>query len=74
MTDTNDPSLQPDSSFYKVDRRYRESQYFLADQLRYAEAINDFRSVKQALLKSTNFNIAKVAFQFAKVMVNDQLL
>ncbi|MEZ4574145.1 MAG: hypothetical protein R2857_04350 [Vampirovibrionales bacterium] len=43
-----------DSRYLKVDRRYRESEYFLADQLRYAEAVQEFRSVKNAMLNSAS--------------------
>ncbi len=57
------------SEYMKVDRRYRESKYFLMDQLRYAESVNDFRSVKQAIMRSTEFNLAKRAFQFAKAAI-----
>lgn len=59
----------PDN-YIKVDRRYRESQYFLMDQLRYSEAVQDFRSVNQAIKTSANFNIGKQTFQFAKLIAD----
>lgn len=67
----NQPDYQLDAKYYKVDRRYRQSEYFLADQLRYAEAVQDFRSIKNALMNSTQFNLAKVAFHFARAMGKD---
>ncbi|MCA9799197.1 MAG: hypothetical protein KC474_06575 [Cyanobacteria bacterium HKST-UBA04] len=60
-----------DSRYLKVDRRYRESEYFLADQLRYAEAVQEFRSVKNAMLNSSQFSLADVAFRFARAMGTD---
>jgi hypothetical protein len=59
-------------SHQKVDKRYRESKYFLMDQLRYADSVEDFRTVKQAVLRSTQFSIGGRAFQFAKVHVEVQ--
>lgn len=63
---------QLDAGYYKVDHRYRESNYFLADQLRYAEAVQDFRSVKQALTRSTQFSLANVAFRFARAIMPEK--
>lgn len=37
------------------DRRYRSSKYFLEDQLRYSEAVADFRSVKEFLSNTSAF-------------------
>lgn len=51
----------------KVDRRYRESQYFLTDQLRYSESVQDFRSIKQAIQRSIGFDVGKRAFQFFRI-------
>ncbi len=39
------------------------------DQLRYAESIQDFRSIKQAIFRSAEFNVGQRAFQFAKATV-----
>jgi hypothetical protein len=57
------------SHHMKVDRRYRESNYFLADQLRYSEDVQDFRSVKQSIARSPFFNLQHQVFQFAKISV-----
>ena len=56
-------------SHQKVDKRYRESKHFLMDQLRYADSVQDFRTVKHAILRSTQFSIGQQAFQFARVHV-----
>ena len=32
-----------------VETRYRTNNYFLANQLRYSEAVNDFRSVRSSV-------------------------
>ncbi|HEY9746043.1 MAG TPA: hypothetical protein V6C99_07480 [Oculatellaceae cyanobacterium] len=45
------------------DRRYRNSKYFLEDQLRYSEAVADFRSIKEFLSNSAAFTGA-CAFQW----------
>jgi hypothetical protein len=45
------------------DRRYRSSKYFLEDQLRYSEAVADFRSVKEFLSNTSAFT-GKSAFQW----------
>jgi hypothetical protein len=66
----NSPQL-PDH-YLKTDRRYRESQYFLMDQLRYAEAVQEFRSVKQAILRSVEFNVGRRVFQFANVTISSE--
>lgn len=57
------------SAYAKVDRRYRESQYFLADQLRYAESVQDFQSVRQAIRRSGEFSVGQRAFQFSPIAV-----
>lgn len=65
MSDLN--SLQHDSlstQYRKVDRRYRESNYFLMDQLRYADSVQEFRTIKKAILRSSEFDVGKRAFQF----------
>jgi hypothetical protein len=67
----NQPENNLPEGHIKVDRRYRQSNYFLNDQLRYAESIQDFRSVKQAVIRSSHFNLSRAAFQFAKVPVTD---
>lgn len=51
----------------KVDKRYRESDYFLEDQLRYAEAVQEFRSIRESVLGTTAFNLGKLAFKFIRV-------
>ena len=50
---------------YKVDKRYRESDYFLEDQLRYAESVQDFRAVRDAIMNwPPLFKLDKLAFKF----------
>ncbi len=56
--------------YSKIDRRYQNSKNFLIDQLRSSESVNDFRSVKQALFRSTEFSVAQRTFQFARVAVS----
>lgn len=51
---------------YKVDKRYRESDYFLEDQLRYAEAVQEFRSIREALTNAAAFDLGKLAFRFIR--------
>jgi hypothetical protein len=51
---------------YKVDKRYRESDYFLEDQLRYAESVQEFRSIRDALVSASAFNLGKLAFRFIR--------
>lgn len=57
---------QPDVH-YKVDKRYRESEYFLEDQLRYAESVQEFRSIRDTILGTSAFNLGKLAFRFIRV-------
>lgn len=56
-------------SHRKVDKGYQQCKHYLMDQLRYSDSVQDFRSVKQAILRSTQFSIGHRAFQFAKVPV-----
>ena len=51
---------------YKVDKRYRESDYFLEDQLRYAESVQEFRSIRDALMSVSAFNLGKLVFRFIR--------
>jgi hypothetical protein len=51
------------------ERRYRTSKYFLNDQLRYSEAIQDIQSVKTTLCKLPQFSLRQ-AFHFATETVN----
>lgn len=51
---------------YKVDKRYRASDYFLEDQLRYSEAVDEFRTIKEALTHASQFSLSKWAFGFIK--------
>ena len=52
---------------YKVDKRYRDSDYFLNDQLQYAESVQEFRSIRDAITKATAFNLGKFAFNFMRI-------
>lgn len=52
---------------YKVDKRYRESEYFLEDQLRYAESVQEFRSIRDTILGASAFNLGKLAFRFIRL-------
>lgn len=64
---TGDLNIELPEGCPKVDRRYRESRYFLMDQLQYAESVRDFRSIKQAIARSNNFDLPGQAFQFARI-------
>ena len=52
---------------YKVDKRYRDSEYFLNDQLQYAESVQEFRSIRDAITKASAFNLGKFAFNFMRI-------
>lgn len=45
------------------DQRYRNSKYFLEDQLRCSEAASDFRSIRELFSRAANFSFAS-PFQF----------
>ena len=45
------------------ERRYRNSNYFLEDQLRCSEAVSDFKSVRSLVEKAQGFSLRN-AFQF----------
>lgn len=62
-----EPSSDLPSHLRKVDKRYRETNYFLMDQLRYSETVEEFRSVKNALTRASGFKVGQRAFQFAAV-------
>jgi hypothetical protein len=51
-----------------IERRYRTSKYFLEDQLRCSEAIQDFRTVKNLLAQTPQFNL-RGTFKFATVNI-----
>ena len=52
---------------YKVDKRYRESDYFLEDQLLYAESVQEFRAIKEALTEGTGLiGLTKLAFSIIR--------
>ena len=52
---------------YKVDKRYRESDYFLEDQLLYSESVQEFRAIKEAITEGQSlFKIGKLAFNLIK--------
>jgi hypothetical protein len=54
-----------EASHYRVvETRYRTSKYFLADQLRYSEAVNDFRSVRASISHLPQMNLLN-RLQFA---------
>ncbi|MBX2860928.1 MAG: hypothetical protein KTR14_06820 [Vampirovibrio sp.] len=56
---------EDDPDFCRMyDRRYRSSKFFLEDQLRCSEAVNDFKTVKNFMQRTPQFGI-KPAFQFA---------
>lgn len=57
------PEHEPEKLALPCDRRYRNSKYFLQDQLRCSEAAADFRSVKELVANATAFNFNQ-AFQF----------
>lgn len=44
--------------------RYRSSKYFLNDQLRCSEAVQDFQTVKNVLGSTSLFNVRR-AFRFS---------
>lgn len=50
------------------DQRYRTSEYFLEDQLRYSEAVSDFRSIKTLLSNAMSFT-GQNAFRFQEQLV-----
>lgn len=56
-------------AYKKVDTRYSASRDFLITQLREADSVHDFRTVKQAVIRSSQFNVGSRAFQFARVAV-----
>ncbi len=72
MEDKNEKKTKSlPESYFKVDRRYRDSKYFLVDQLRYAsEPVQEYRSIKQSILQSGEFNLAQRNFQFAEVFLD----
>ncbi len=51
----DDQALQ-DSNYQPCDKRYRNSRYFLEDQLRCSAAVEDFRSVKSLIGNLSSFN------------------
>ena len=55
--------------YAKIDRRYQESKNYLMEKMRYSEPCTQFRSIKQALLGSSEFCVGQRAFQFARVAV-----
>jgi len=57
------PIAYQESHMLPCDKRYRTSKYFLEDQLRFSEAVADFRSVRDILSKATDFT-ASNPFQF----------
>ena len=57
-----------DSIYQPCERRFRTSSYFLEDQLRCSEALEDFRSVRNLLHSLTDFQ-PKEAFQFQAVQL-----
>ena len=69
MDHLNEPSADDRSIAYHeshmlpCDKRYRTSKYFLEDQLRFSDAVADFRSVRELLSKATDFAISN-PFQF----------
>lgn len=59
----NPPDHESEKPALPCDRRYRNSKYFLQDQLRCSEAAADFRSVKELVASAAAFNL-NLAFQF----------
>ncbi|MEB3286317.1 MAG: hypothetical protein VKJ04_02320 [Vampirovibrionales bacterium] len=54
--------------YQPCERRFRNSNYFLQDQLRCSEAVEDFRSVRNLINKLSDFK-HDLAFQFQSVTV-----
>jgi hypothetical protein len=55
--------------YSKFDKRYQDSKDFLMQQLRYSGTVQDFRTVKQVIMRSLEFNVSARTFQFAKVPI-----
>ena len=60
----DDRDCRANSVHTVYERRYRTTKYFLEDQLRCSEAVQDFRTVKNLLDKTPQFNLRQT-FQFA---------
>ncbi len=56
--------------YSKFDKRYQDSKDFLMQQLRHSASVQDFRTVKQAIMRSMQFSVGARTFQFAKVPVS----
>lgn len=54
------------------ERRYRTHTYFLADQLRCSDALEDFRSVKALAEQLQVFSLTQV-FQFQRKLVRAEV-
>lgn len=56
-----------DTLYRPCDTRYRSRDYFLEDQLKESQAVDDFRAVKSLLDSSLNFSPANFfSFKSAK--------
>jgi hypothetical protein len=53
-----------DDTHVAIEKRYRSSRYFLEDQLRHSDAVEDFRTVKQLLASVQSFGLNQL-FRFA---------
>jgi hypothetical protein len=60
----SEPSQEGSGIHTVYERRYRTSKYFLEDQLRCSEAVQDFRTVKSVLSNTSLFTVRQ-AFRFA---------
>ena len=54
--------------YQPCERRFRTSAYFLQDQMRCSEAVEDFRSIRNLIQRVADFQ-PKTAFQFQSIIV-----